>query len=65
VIIDPAVTDRKLSTTEKLTCTTSLPTGLLGVGRQEVLFKGTDCTVIGRKFVRICLEDCLRNDSHN
>jgi len=65
VIIDPAVTGRKLSKTEKLMRTMSLPTGRLGVGRKDVLVKGTDCTVISRKFVRLCLEDCLRNDGHN
>jgi hypothetical protein len=65
VIIDPAVTGRKLSRTEKLMCTMSLPTGRLGVGGQDVLVKGTDCTVIGRKFARNYLEDCVRNDGHN
>lgn len=57
MIMDPAVTGRKLSRTEKLMCTMFLPTGRLGVGRQDVLVKGTDCTVIavmGRKFGRVC-----------
>jgi len=59
--MDLTVTGRKLSRTENLMCKTSL----LGVGRQDVLVKGTDCTLIGRKFARICLEDCLRIDGHN
>jgi len=60
--MDPAVTNRKLSRAEKLMYTMSLPTGRLALGRQqEVLVKGTDCTVIGRKCARVCLEDCLLN----